>query len=367
MDIYNIFLRFSYQAGLLLQNNYIYFFAVLLGVFLGTKVLIWFIEHVVLLFTRKTKTTLDDKIIHAVKNPLLVIVMLFGLELALRPFVTGNAVAESIDKILVSIGILIGVAMINRVFGILVDAWADHFEKISKLEVKHDLLPLVSKVVQVIVVLFGVVFIFSTWGIEVGPIVASLGVAGIILGLAVQDSLSNVFSGISLILDRAYKVGDIIVLSTGESGSVYDIGLRSTKIKSWDNEMLTVPNKLIANAVIKNIKQPDLAIKTTINFGVEYGSDPEKVKKIVAGAIDKLPKISKIEGRETIVRFMGFGASSLDFVAMFWVDDLADKWETHQKVMSTIYSALNKAKIGIPFPIQTVYFHDETKKRSSKK
>jgi MscS family membrane protein len=123
----------------------------------------------------------------------------------------------------------VGIVLINRILDVLVDAWAEHFEKISHLDIKHDLLPLIHKVSKAVIFLFGLAFVLSVWEVDVGPILASLGVAGIILGLAVQDSLSNIFSGISMIFDRAYKVGDIISLDTGESGVVYDVGLRSTK------------------------------------------------------------------------------------------------------------------------------------------
>lgn len=356
------FLQLSYIAKDLLENNWIYFFTVLVGIFIATKIVVFILEKIILVLTKKTKTEFDDKLIEAARNPILILVMLYGLSVAMEPFAMSNVVAQSINRILWSVAVIVIVFLLNKIFDIIAEAWAKHFERMSKLDIHHGLLPLLQKVVKVVIFLIGLTIILSFWDIEVTPIVTSLGVAGIVLGLALQEPLSNVFSGVSLILDKAYKVGDIVVLDSGESGAVYDIGLRSTKIKSWDGEMQIIPNKKMANAVLKNIKQPDLAIKISILFGVEYGSDPERVKKVAADALKPIKLLSKEEDRQIKIIFTDFGPSSLNFKAMFWVDDIAVKWDAHQEAMTKIYKALNKAKIGIPFPITTVYLNDNTKK-----
>ena len=146
---------------------------------------------------------------------------------------------------------------------------------------------------------------------------------------------------------------DIIKTDTGDSGMVLDIGLRSTKIRNWDGELLIIPNKKIANVVINNKKRPKLDVRVKIEFGVEYGSDPDRVKVVVERAIKKVKTLSK--NHDITIWFTGFGESSLDFKAMFWVDDITQKWATHQKAITLIYAELRKEKINIPFPIRTVY------------
>ncbi len=344
------------------QNIPLRSIVIVIAFFLITKLLLFFIEKVVLYFTRKTKTEIDDQIVEASKNPVLILVMFFGFYLALKPFLGGNAIAKIAFKILSSGWIFVITLLVNRIFNILVDAWAAKKFKITKLNIKTDLLPLIHKVLGATLYIIATVSILAVWGIDLAPILASLGIAGIIIGMAVKDSLANLFSGVSLILDNVYKVGDIVSLESGQSGTIHEIGLRSTKIKSWDNEIYIIPNGKIANSVIKNTKQPNLAIKINLTFGVEYGSDPRQVKEIVTKAIESIDTLSAKDDRGVTVRLMEFGASSLDFKAMFWVDDLSNKWSTREEALNRIYAALNKHKIGIPYPTTTVVMGDKMKK-----
>ena len=177
--------------------------------------------------------------------------------------------------------------------------------------------------------------------------------AGLAIGFAVQDSLSNIFGGISLLLDKAVKVGDFVQLDSGESGEVIDVGLRSTKVKNWDNEVMIIPNGSLANSKFVNWKLPDLRARVVVPFGVEYGSDVKKVKKVVMDVIKKHKVILK--DPEPAVRFLEMGDSSLKFSAFVWVDNISDKYGTKMILVEEIYDALNKNKIGIPFPTRTIY------------
>jgi len=206
------------------------------------------------------------------------------------------------------------------------------------------------------------IVILNIWGVNIGPFLAGLGIAGLAVALALQPTLSNVFSGISIIMDGTFKVGDVIQLENGKMGEVYRIGLRATRIKSFDNEMIIIPNSHIANAVVQNFFQPDISIRVNVEFGVEYGVDPEYIKKLAIEEIEKIDFINKEE--EVRVLFTQMADSALNFKAMFWVDDIAKKWPAHQEAMSRIYRRLYEEKIGIPFPQQTVWFRDEGKATS---
>jgi len=151
-------------------------------------------------------------------------------------------------------------------------------------------------------------------------------------------------------------------LESGEMGVVYKIGLRTTRIKSFDNEMIIVPNSQIANSRIQNFLQPDVSIRVGVEFGVEYGVDPEYIKKLAIEEIEKIKFIDKNE--EVRILFLSMGDSALNFKAMFWVDDLSKKWPAHQEAITRIYRRLYKENIGIPFPQTTVWLRDEGKAKS---
>ena len=159
--------------------------------------------------------------------------------------------------------------------------------------------------------------ILKIWGIQIGPLLAGLGIGGIAIAFAMQSTLGNIFGGVSLILDKTIKVGDVVYLDNETKGTILDIGLRSTKIKTFDNELIIIPNGEVANKKIQNVVQPDPSARVVIPFSVAYGSNVDKVKKIVLKEIAKID--GKDEEKEPNVRFLSMGDSALLFKAYFWM------------------------------------------------
>ena len=189
------------------------------------------------------------------------------------------------------------------------------------------------------------------------PLVASLGIAGIAVAFALQNTLGNIFGGISLILDKSVKVDDVIKLDQDTYGTVIDVGLRSTKILTWDGELVTIPNGKLADSRILNFYQPNPSVRVVIEFGVEYGSDTSKVNKVILDAISKIPVVLKDPAPK--VMMMEMGDSALKFKALFWVENFDIKFDTKSLATEEIYNALRKAGIGIPFPTRTIYLKNE--------
>jgi len=187
---------------------------------------------------------------------------------------------------------------------------------------------------------------------------AGLGIAGLAIGLALKDTLANILAGISIFADRYFKVGDVIKLESGETGKVIDLGLRSTKIRTFDNEVIIVPNSQIAGGRLINFAKPELKARISLEIGVEYGSDPDKVKKVILEVVNKLAKKEKhIITKDTPpgIFFKDMGAFALKFALKVWVTDYRVRYGIKDKLNTGIYKALNKEKIGIPFPTRTVY------------
>ena len=168
-----------------------------------------------------------------------------------------------------------------------------------------------------------------------------------------RDSLANILGGIQLVLDKTFKVGDKVEIESGVMGMILDIGLRSTKLRTFDNEVIYIPNGQLANAKLKNFTVPDVSIRVNVNFGVEYGSDPGKVRQVVLDAITAVDKV--MDEPAPVVQFLNMSDFSLDFVARAWVSQYTDAYDTKLAMTDAIYNALNRAKIGIPFPTRTVY------------
>jgi len=300
--------------------------------------------------TKKTETKVDDLIIKSISSIVFYVVLVLGIKYGLQYFELKTTIYNNlINTLLVIIVSLLMIRIVNNFF----KHWAEEWRYKTKTTTDERIIPLLQKIVKAVIIILAVVFIFSAWNINISPLLATAGIAGLAIGLAVKDSLANILGGLQLVLDKTFKVGDKVELESGEMGVILDIGLRSTKLKTYDNEIIHIPNGTLANAKIKNFTQPDFSIRVNVEFGVVYGSDPEKVRQVVVEALKKIDEV--LENPEPVVEFKKMSDFSLDFIARAWVKEYTQAYSMKLTMTDEIYKALNKAKIGIPFPTRTVY------------
>jgi MscS family membrane protein len=187
----------------------------------------------------------------------------------------------------------------------------------------------------------------SVWHVDVTPLLASAGIAGMAIGFAVKDTLANFFGGVTLFLDRPFKVGDQVVLSTGERGEVVEIGLRSTRVLTEDHVLVTVPNAIMASTKIANESAPGPRIRLRITIGVVHGSDIDMVESVLLSIAKDDPLIA--DEPEPLVRFLAFGDASLQFELQCWIDSPTDRSAATDSLNRAIYKEFAAAGIGIPY------------------
>lgn len=341
-----------------LVNKYFTEFPILKGLLvivvfvLFLKLFIYFSEKVVKRILSKTETDLDDKIWDIIKTPLGLVWMMIGILVA----ITASEISFSLQNYLLQFIYTLIIIIIAYAFwsiaDIIIAIWSEKLTKKTKIKIDDELAPLVRKVAKFIIIIITLLIILRIWNINIGPMLASLGIAGLVVGLALQNTLSNVFSGISLIIDRTFKVGDVIEINN-IVGTVYDISLRATQIKTFDNELISIPNGQLANSLVKNFLQPAPKQRIIIPFTVAYGTDPKKVKQLILNVIKNIKNVEK--DPEPIVRFDSMADSALVFKAFFWVPSYNEKDNPKEEAMCEIYNALNKAKISIPYPQMDVH------------
>ncbi len=342
--------------GTFFENPYLRFLSIVVFFYIVSKILQIIILGNIKRFTKKTRSNMDDLIIKALRKPLINTLTLIGAKVALTVLPFSEKILETLQHILNSLIMLVIILFAIKLADVLINVWGRNWATKTDSSLDDELLPLIHKAANVILVIIGAFFILGEWSIDVTGLLAGVGIAGLALGFAVKDSLANIFGGISLILDKAVKVNDIVKLEGGKMGVIMDVGLRSTKVRTFNNELLIVPNGQMANSTIQNYKAPDLSIRIDIPFGVEYGSNPDKVKKVVQDTLSSIKKVIKNNPNKPIqVLFLNMGDSALEFSARFWVDDLKDKLSTKEEAVTKIYNNLAKSRIGIPFPTRTVY------------
>ncbi|MDX1534534.1 MAG: mechanosensitive ion channel family protein, partial [Thermoplasmata archaeon] len=186
---------------------------------------------------------------------------------------------------------------------------------------------------------------------------AGMGVIGIIIAFAAQDTLSNFFAGLHIMLDRPFQVGDLIEIEPGVITEVMDIGLRSTKLY-WgkEHDVLIIPNKEIANKKIVNYLRPDYRFKTNVKVGVAYGSDLRKVEEVMRDVARAHPDVlSEGEEYEPLFRVNEFGDSAIEVLIIFWVEDARKQWGTRSDITRDIERRFKEEGIVIPFPQRDVW------------
>lgn len=330
-----------------ISNPYIRALLILLIVFSVLRFVMIIIEKIFLRLTSKTKTDIDDKFVTKASKPITLWVLLVGIRFAIEEIPLAQNTSNIFENIITSF-IIINLAFVIYYFidVVLFVVLKKSMGKSSSA--RESLMSLLHSLIQVLLVALALLYILDIWGVEIGPFLAALGIAGLAVALALQPALANIFSGISIILDKTVKVGDLIYLDSETKGKVLHVGLRSTKILTFDNELIIVPNSKIADSKIQNVAEPEPKTRVVVPFSVAYGTEISKVKKIVMGEIKKVKHF--VKEPEPNVRFLEMANSSLNFKAYFYVDSFENKWGAIDEANTLIYNALNKNKISIPFP-----------------
>ncbi len=304
---------------------------------------------------RLTSTDLDDRIIALIHRPIFFTVLVVGAVQSVTYLgIPERGMFYAQGVLYTMLTLLWGITVV-RASDILIESALQKVADITGLG--RDVIPLVENVWKIVVLGACMVIVLSVWKLDITPLMASAGIVGVAVALAAKDTLANFFGGISIFVDRPYKIGDYIVLDGTDRGEVTDIGIRSTRIKTRDDVLITVPNSIIANTKIINESAPIPNYRIRIPIGVAYGSDIDLVEKIlldIASGNDNV--ISETPPR---VRFREFGESSLNFELLCWIKEPALRGRTLHELNSAIYKAFNASGITIPFPQRDVHIRNK--------
>ena len=340
----------SEYVNYILSNIYLRFLLILVITVIVGIIVKLIVRRVLKPLALRTKTKIDDLIMKSISSVIFYVVLAVGFKIGFQHFdFASTALNSIIDTLLITIVTVLAVRIISD----FAEHWKTDWATKTESTADDRLIPLIEKILKALVIIIATIFMFDVWNVNITPLLTTAGIAGIAISLAVKDSLANILGGLQLVLDKTFKVGDKVELESGELGVILDIGLRSTKLRTYDNEVVYIPNGQLANARIKNLTVPDLSIRVNVAFGVEYGSETEQVRKVAIEAVKKVAAV--LDDPAPSVDFMNMSDSSLDFTARAWVKDYNQAYSTQLKVREAIYAGLNQAGIGIPFPTRTVY------------
>ena len=343
----------TFGLGGYFSNEYFLAIVVFVVSLIVLRVAFSLVMRILVKITSKTKTDADDIIIQKASVPMTLLALVLALRISMGEVLLTESVAMTFSKILYTAVVMIVAYMVYVFVDVLLLRGWKHISGKTKLKLDESLTNLMHSFLKVALVILAILYVLEFWGIEIGPLLGALGIAGLAVALALQPTLSNIFSGVAMILDKSIRVGDWIILEDGVWGIVEKIGIRSTKFRTFDNEMLVIPNLKFSDSRIQNVSMPEPKARVVIPFGVAYGSDVDKVKKTVADAVKKVSHYDKEEG--VSVRFLEMGDSSLNFKVYFYIDSFEYRLSSVDEANTKIYNALNKAGLEIPFPQMDVH------------
>jgi small conductance mechanosensitive channel len=232
----------------------------------------------------------------------------------------------------------------------LVQKGVERTLSLGRFRLSHLLHRMIVSTVRSLVFIFGVLIAISQLGISLGPLLAGLGIAGFIIGFALQDSLANFASGILILLYRPFDVGDTVEAG-GVRGKVKNMSLVNTTFMTFDNQMLIVPNNKIWESVITNVTAQRTR-RVDLMFGISYGDDIDQAEKVLREIVDAHDAV--LDDPEPMIRLHELGDSSVNFIVRPWVKT-ADYWDTYWDLTKAVKQRFDKEGISIPFPQRDVH------------
>lgn len=325
-----------------------------LGLFLA-KFVDWLVIGTIKKVVHKTDGKLDDRIVGIIHRPLFYSVMLVSFGMAVHSLQLEATVESLAISLLKTMAVFIWSGFLIQLSRLALRSMSLHPTRFQA--VSSQTLPLFENLAMLLIVGTAIYLIFSAWNIDMTAWLASAGIVGIAVGFAAKDTLANLFSGVFILADAPYKIGDYVVLDSGERGEVTHIGIRSTRILTRDDVEVTIPNSIMGNTKITNESGgPYKKFRIRVPVGVAYGSDIDKVRAILMDVAEKDPTVCR--NPESRVRFRRFGASSLDFELLCWVDEPMLRGRVIDGLNSAIYKQFQSEGVEIPYSKHDLYIKE---------
>ncbi|HTB31693.1 MAG TPA: mechanosensitive ion channel family protein [Bacteroidia bacterium] len=219
-------------------------------------------------------------------------------------------------------------------------------------------LSLFKSIINILVYTLGLLVMLESFGISITPVLTALGVGGLAVALALQDTLSNLFAGIQITLTRTIKPGDYIHLTTGEEGTVLDITWRSTTLLTQSDNMTVIPNSKLATTIITNYSLPKRNLSISVPVSISYDSDLDMVERITIEIGETLMKENGIESKP-VFRYKELGNSSINFTLSMDINEFSQQYILRHEFIKRLYKRFKTEGIEIPYPATNVYLKKE--------
>ncbi len=302
-------------------------------------------------WAEKTRWQWDDVVVEALRKGIPFWAVLVGCHISLNYWQFSAHTAEVIARSLHVLTWASITLIAANVMGKIIMLYGSQFQHAMPVT------SLTQNLARMTVIIIGGLTILNSLGISIAPMLTALGVGGLAVALGLQDTLSNLFSGFYLTMSRQVNVGDYIRLESGQEGYIHDIGWRSTQIRMLPNNMVIVPNNKLSQAIITNFYLPSRDLAFTVEVGVDYTSDLDKVERVTVEVARQAMK--EIEGSvaafDPVVRFHTLADFSIQLTVVLRAREFVDQYLIKHEFIKRLIKRYRQEGITIPFPTQTVF------------
>lgn len=327
------------------------FLTVLISGFILRRILFRRFLH----WASRTKSHLDDIVIASTKGPFIIWCAMFGIYFAFKTSQLPDEAVRIAGKILLVLGITSVTIVLSNISAALIKVNS------GKIEPALPVTSLTRNAARIIIFVVGILVILNSLGISITPILATLGVGGLAVALAIQDTLANFFAGFHIIASRQIKIGDFIRLESGEEGYVTDINWRTTKIRALADNIVLVPNDKLSKALIVNYYLPDKETAVLVNLSVHYKSDLDKVERITSITAKEI--MQEVPGGipefEPFIRYHTFGDFGIGFTVILRAREFTCQHLIKHEFIKRLHSRYAAEGIIIPYPVRAVNYKQE--------
>lgn len=306
-------------------------------------------------WVRKASMQLDDIILPTLKGPFLILCLMLSLYFALQFSRLPEHITQVMSKSILILGIISVVLALGNLLSGVIKFYTSRAD--SGLAVSS----LTQNVAKIFVFSVGALIILNSLGVSITPILATLGVGGLAVALALQDTLANLFAGFHISVAKQIRVGDYIKLETGEEGYVVDFNWRSTKIKMLSNNLIFVPNDKINKLVVTNYYLPDKEMAVLVDLGVHYKSDLERVEVVTCEVAKSV--MADCPGGvayfEPFIRYHSFGDSGIKFTVILRAKEFVDQYLIKHEFIKRLQRRYIQEGINIPYPVRAINYAQE--------
>jgi len=312
------------------------------------------------LITKATQTEIDDFLAEAIKGPLILAIAISSIYAGLNILSYMEPYLRTIQKIWFAFILFFAVIALRRVVLGLLD-WISQSGDVSGLPgFDPRSMPFLKRIINVVIITVGALLVLDVIGVSISPLLAGLGLGGLAVALALQPLLSNIFASSYVITDSSIAVGDFVEVSGGPLGVVEDIGWRATRIRTFDNNIVMVPNAAVADSVITNFDSADARADARVDCGIAYEEDLDRVESIVVEEMNKLLDYDYVDSaRKPFFRYSEFGDSNVNFFVKMRAVTWADSFTLKHEMMKHIHRRLTTEGIVINYPARRLMLAKE--------